>query len=69
MGGELVGAEDPADLFVRMLVIRHREGHRHVQIVGAGCDGRPEDGGHEPRIAGVEDHVHVLVRCQLGDGG
>jgi hypothetical protein len=67
---ELLVAELHADLGVRRLGMRLREGHRHVEVVRAPGVRAVEDRHHEPRVDGVH-HVGdpVLTHQRLDRAG
>ncbi len=65
---ELVVAELDADLLVRVRGVRLGEGHRHVEVRGAGVEARVEDRDVEERVDGVQDGVGARLPDQRDNG-
>ncbi len=66
--GELTVAEPDPGLRERVGRVRHRQVHRHVDVVAAGGERAAEDRRVEAGVAGVEDHVGLHRPGEFGDG-
>ena len=64
---ELAVAEHLAGLVVRVLGVRVRQVHRHVEVGGPGREGAVEDRRVEARIAGVDHDVGAGLTRERGD--
>jgi hypothetical protein len=66
---ELLVAKLQPGLGVRVLRMRRRQAHRHVEVVGARRQGAPEDRHDEPGVDGVQHVRHGVLADQCLDRG